>query len=171
MNHFELFGLPFLFALDSQELSTQFRELQRHFHPDNFAMASERDRMMAMQKAAQINDAFQTLKNPISRAEYMLSERDEDIRGEQKTLQDMDFLMQQMELREALEAIAEQKEPESALADFDQQVSSMYRSYLQQLEQLLNQEQWPLAADCVRKLKFIAKLRDEVEQLEDKLFG
>lgn len=84
MNHFELFGLPFLFALDNQELSTQFRELQRHFHPDNFAMASERDRMMAMQKAAQINDAFQTLKNPISRAEYMLSERDEDIRGEQK---------------------------------------------------------------------------------------
>lgn len=79
--------------------------------------------------------------------------------------------MQQMELREALEAIAEQEEPESALADFDQQVSSMYRSYLQQLEQLLNQEQWPLAADCVRKLKFIAKLRDEVEQLEDKLFG
>lgn len=62
MNHFELFGLPFLFALDNQELSTQFRELQRHFHPDNFAMASERDRMMAMQKAAQINDAFQTLK-------------------------------------------------------------------------------------------------------------
>lgn len=49
MNHFELFGLPFLFALDNQELSTQFRELQRHFHPDNFAMASERDRMMAMQ--------------------------------------------------------------------------------------------------------------------------
>ncbi|PSW72950.1 co-chaperone HscB [Photobacterium sp. GB-50] len=170
MNHFELFGLPFQFELDNSLLACQFRELQRRFHPDNYATASERDRLLSVQKAAQINDAFQTLKNPVSRAEYMLAERDEDIRGEQKTLQDMAFLMQQMELREALEAIPDSSDPESALFDFEQQASAMYKEQLAQLAELLNNEQWLEAADGVRKLKFIVKLRDEVERLEESLF-
>ncbi|EAS65389.1 co-chaperone HscB [Photobacterium angustum S14] len=170
MNHFELFGLPFQFELDNSLLASQFRELQRRFHPDNYAIASERDRLLSVQKAAQINDAFQTLKNPVSRAEYMLAERDEDIRGEQKTLQDMAFLMQQMELREALEAIPDSSDPESALFDFEQQASAMYKEQLAQLAELLNNEQWLEAADGVRKLKFIVKLRDEVERLEESLF-
>ncbi|PSV29801.1 co-chaperone HscB [Photobacterium sp. GB-72] len=170
MNHFELFGLPFQFELDNSLLACQFRELQRRFHPDNYATASERDRLLSVQKAAQINDAFQTLKNPVLRAEYMLAERDEDIRGEQKTLQDMAFLMQQMELREALEAIPDSSDPESALFDFEQQASAMYKEQLAQLAELLNNEQWLEAADGVRKLKFIVKLRDEVERLEESLF-
>jgi molecular chaperone HscB len=169
MNHFELFGLPFQFQLDGSLLATQFRELQRHFHPDNFATASERDRLLAVQKAAQINDAFQTLKNPISRAEYMLSVNGIDIRGEQKTLQDPAFLMQQMELRETLEEIPESSDPEAALFDFEQQASALYKEQLGELEQLLIDESWEVAADAVRKLKFIVKLRDEVERLEDSL--
>ncbi|EAS44387.1 co-chaperone HscB [Photobacterium profundum] len=170
MNHFELFRLPFQFELDGGLLSTQFRELQRRFHPDNFATASERDRLMSVQKAAQINDAFQTLKNPISRAEYMLSEQDMDIRGEQKTLQDPEFLMQQMELREELEDISDASDPESALFDFEQQITVLYKSQLSTLEQLLNQEDWEEAADAVRKLKFIDKLRYEIERLEETFF-
>ena len=55
MNHFELFGLPLQFQLDGSLLSSQFRDLQRQFHPDKFATASERDRLLAVQKAAQIN--------------------------------------------------------------------------------------------------------------------
>ncbi|MFC1507628.1 co-chaperone HscB [Pseudomonadota bacterium] len=169
MNHFELFRLPFQFELDGSLLSTQFRELQRRFHPDNFATASERDRLMSVQKAAQINDAFQTLKNPISRTEYMLSEKGVDIRGEQKTLHDPEFLMQQMELREALEDIPHASDPEDALFDFEKQILVLYKSQLADLEGLLNQEDWLQAADAVRKLKFIDKLRYEIERLEETL--
>ena len=57
---------------------------------------------MAVQSAAEINDALQILKHPVKRAEYMLSELGVDIRAEQQTLQDPMFLMQQMELREEL---------------------------------------------------------------------
>lgn len=113
MNHFELFGLPSQFKLDGSLLSSQFRELQKRFHPDNFATGSERDRLMAVQKAAQINDAYQVLKNPISRAEYILAEQGVEIRGEQQTMQDPMFLMEQMELREELEEIADKSDPES----------------------------------------------------------
>ena len=68
MNHFELFGLPNQFELDNNTLSETFRDSQRRFHPDKFASASERDRLMAVQKAAEINDAYQTVKSPIARA-------------------------------------------------------------------------------------------------------
>lgn len=171
MNHFELFGLPSQFKLDGSLLSYQFRELQKRFHPDNFATGSERDRLMAVQKAAQINDAYQVLKNPISRAEYILAEQGVEIRGEQQTMQDPMFLMEQMELREELEEIADSTDPESALFDFDSKVSKMYKQHLASVEQELDDGLWAEAADRVRKLKFIAKLKNEIELVEDKLLG
>jgi len=171
MNHFELFGLPNQFDLDGGLLSAQFRELQKRFHPDNFATSSERDRLLSVQKAAQINDAYQTLKNPLSRAEYLLSEQGHDIRGEQTTMQDPMFLMQQMELREDLEDISLSSDPESALFDFSENVSAMRKSQLAELKQQLDADAWQEAAQSVRKLKFIDKLNQEVEKLEDKLLN
>ncbi|MPW35046.1 co-chaperone HscB [Vibrio sp. B1Z05] len=171
MNHFELFGLPTQFTVDGGLLSSQFRELQRRFHPDKFATASERDRLMAVQKAATINDAYQTLKNPISRAEYILAENQHDIRAEQQTMQDPLFLMQQMELREELEEIGDSDSAEDRLFDFAEKVSKMHKQQLQVVEQQLNNEDWVAAADSVRKLKFIAKLLVEIERLEERLLG
>lgn len=171
MNHFELFGLPLQFQLDGSLLASQFRDLQRQFHPDNFATASERDRLLAVQKASQINDAYQVLKNPISRAEHLLVQNGVDIRGEQQTMQDPMFLMQQMELREELEEITSSAEPETALFDFEAKVSKMYKQHLVDVEQELDRADWPQAADRVRKLKFIAKLKHEIELVEEKLLG
>ena len=171
MNHFELFGLPLQFQLDGSLLSSQFRDLQRQFHPDKFAIASERDRLLAVQKAAQINDAYQVLKNPISRAEYLLVQHGEDIRGEQQTMQDPMFLMEQMELREELEDIADSSDPEDALFAFEGKVSKMYKQQLSAIQQEIESEAWLEAADRVRKLKFIAKLKNEIELVEDRLIG
>ncbi|NRF31740.1 co-chaperone HscB [Vibrio coralliilyticus] len=171
MNYFELFGLPSQFHLDGSLLSSQFRELQKRFHPDNFASASERDRLMAVQKASEINDAYQVLKSPLSRAEYLLAENGVDIRGEQQTMSDPMFLMEQMELREELEDIPSSSEPEDALFDFDNKVSKMYKQHLKSVEQELNDGLWQQAAERVRKLKFIAKLKNEIELVEEKLLG
>jgi molecular chaperone HscB len=171
MNHFELFGLPTQFTVDGSLLASQFRELQRRFHPDNFATASERDKLMAVQQAANINDAYQVLKNPISRAEYLLAQHDHDIRSEQKTLQDPLFLMEQMELREELEEIGSHQNPEEQLMDFESKVKKMHQQQLQLVADQIDNKNWITAADSVRKLKFIAKLLVEIERLEEKLLG
>lgn len=86
-------------------------------------------------------------------------------------MQDPMFLMEQMELREELEDIADSSDPESALFDFDSKVSKMYKQHLASVEQELDQGLWAEAADRVRKLKFIAKLKNEIELVEDKLLG
>ncbi|MBD1573603.1 co-chaperone HscB [Vibrio sp. S17_S38] len=171
MNHFELFGLPNQFDLDKNHLSEKFRDLQKQFHPDKFAAASERDRLMSVQKAAEINDAYQTLKTPIERAEYLLSLYGVHIRGEHQTMSDPLFLMEQMELRETLEDISHLNDPNDALLEFDHKIQSMYQQHIELLQQQLVSEEWDIAADSVRKLKFVNKLRREIEQLEDKLLG
>ncbi|GLO60035.1 hypothetical protein MACH09_05430 [Vibrio sp. MACH09] len=122
---------------------------------------------MSVQKAAQINDAYQVLKQPISRVEYILALHDIDIRSEQKTLQDPLFLMEQMELREELEEINSEDE----LFDFDAKVDKIYKQYLLDVQNQLEASLWEQAAEQVRKLKFIAKLKNEIEQAEDRLFG
>ncbi|MEI8632391.1 co-chaperone HscB [Vibrio sp. PP-XX7] len=171
MNYFELFGLPTQFELDGSLLSSQFRELQKRFHPDNFASSSERDRLMSVQKASEINDAYQTLKNDISRAEYLLALHGIEIRGEQQTMQDPEFLMEQMMLREELEEIESHLHVQDALFDFETKVSNMYQQQLANIKQAFARSVWEDASVIVRKLKFIAKLKYEIERAEEKLFG
>ncbi|MEZ9233777.1 co-chaperone HscB [Vibrio amylolyticus] len=171
MNHFELFGLPIQFPLDGSLLSSQFRELQKRFHPDNFATSSERDRLMSVQQAAQINDAYQALKNPISRAEYLLTISGYELESEQQTMQDPLFLMDQMELREELEDIESASDAEDKLFDFEQRISKLFKQELGNLEAALEKAEWSLAANLVRKLKFIDKLLQQIEQVEDRLLG
>ncbi|ATG74684.1 co-chaperone HscB [Zobellella denitrificans] len=167
MNYFELFGLPEQFALDTQTLSDTYRQLQMQFHPDKFASRPERERLQAVQRAAQINDAFTTLKQPLARAEYLLSLHGTDIRAEQQTLKDPLFLMQQMEWREQLEAIPGADDVFGAILAFDRELAQVSAELFGELERQLDTGQWDAAADAVRKLKFMTKLHAELERLED----
>lgn len=170
MDYFTLFQLPIDYQIDNSLLAPRYQELQRKFHPDRFANAPESQRLQAMQQAATINDAYQTLKNPLRRAEYLLSLKGIDVRDEQHTMRDTAFLMQQLELREELDEIEKSADPEPALLAFSDRVVKMVKQRNQQLIQILQDEQWPEAADIVRKLRFLDKLQQQVVQLEDKLF-
>ena len=170
MNHFELFGLVEGFELDTRQLADTYRQLQTQFHPDRFATAPEREQLVAVQRAAQINDAYTTLKTPLRRAEYLLSLRGTDIRGEQQTLQDTSFLMQQLEWRERLADLKGEADPEGAIKDFRQEIGHDHQLLMQQLTLTLAAGDELIAADCVRKLKFVDQLLEELERFEDSLF-
>jgi curved DNA-binding protein CbpA len=71
-DHFTLFGLPHVQALDLESLDNAFRAVQSQVHPDKHAHAAESDRRLAMQWATRINEAYQTLKSPGRRARYLL---------------------------------------------------------------------------------------------------
>lgn len=170
MDYFTLFGLPVRYALDGSLLASRFQDMQRQFHPDRNALQPERERLMALTQAATINEAYQTLRHPLKRAEYMLSLHGFDLGNEQHTLRDTAFLMEQLELREALDAI-EQQADENALARFAVQLAAMIKQRSATMVEQLDGQQWPVAADTVRKLRFLDKLQQQVEQLEEKLLG
>jgi molecular chaperone HscB len=172
LNYFELFNLSFEFDVAVESISDTYRDLQRVVHPDKFAHASEHEKLLAVQKSAEVNDAFQTLKNPLSRAQYMLAEQGVDIQIEQTTLRDPQFLMQQMELREQLESISELDDPDEAINAFERDIQAMTANLYQQLSPLLVSScriSLENAATLVRKLKFMNKLREELDRLEDSI--
>lgn len=171
MNYFSLFRLPEQFQVDTADLSRAYQTLAQITHPDKFATSSEREKRLAVQKNAQVNDGYQVLKTPILRAEHILELRGVELKHEQQTMQDTGFLMQQMEWRESLEEIQSTKN-EDALLDMDSEIKSQIKNHLSLLEAELtkqNAESDKVAAEEVRKLKFMYKLRDEIELIEDAL--
>ncbi|OAT35167.1 co-chaperone HscB [Proteus myxofaciens] len=169
MDYFTLLGMPNCFDLDKQQLATHYQEMQRQYHPDRYAGKSEKEQAQALSLASTVNQAYQTLKNPLTRAEYILFLQGIDIANEQQTMQDSAFLMEQLMLREEFENITHSRDVGILLADFSERVNQMYTSRYNEMVVLLNQENWELAADSVRKLRFLAKLKEQVEQLEERL--
>jgi molecular chaperone HscB len=153
-------------------LPQTYQQLQRLTHPDKFASGSEQEKLVAIQKNAQVNDAYSILKSPLSRAEYLLSLRGIDLQHEQQTIKDTAFLMQQMEWREELAEIADQTDPLSALESLEGEINLRIKSDLTQLSHLLESEQIKAeesAADMIRQLKFSYKMLSEIELKEDML--
>ncbi len=169
MRFFELFDLPVNFQLDEQLLVERYREIQKRVHPDHHANASENEKLLSVQAASEVNDAFQTLKKPLTRAEYMVAQHGFDVRHEQHTIRDGAFLMQQMELREELEALESASDLEAAFDAFYSDIKVLVNQYTLKFEADFQQSAFEQAADSVRKLRFIYKLKEEAEQLEDKL--
>ena len=72
MNYFEVFGLPRALGIDPVRLEKTFHELSRRYHPDYFTTAPASERAQALRMTALLNDAYRTLRNPVSRIEYLL---------------------------------------------------------------------------------------------------
>ncbi len=172
MNYFQLFGLDNQFSIDLANLSTIYQSLQKQVHPDRFAHASSQEQLVAVQRSTEINDAYQTLKSPLLRAQYMLELRGVDMPDEQATVGDVSFLMRQMELRELLAEIKFADDTDAAIFEASQVFESEFEQLFSQLQVQLseNTEQSNgLACDNVRKLKFYQKLQIELDKLEDEL--
>jgi molecular chaperone HscB len=71
-NYFSFLGLPRKLNLSVNDLEQRFRGLSRQFHPDYFFNSSPAERRASLERSSYLNDAYRTLKNPVSRLEYLL---------------------------------------------------------------------------------------------------
>ena len=171
-NYFELFGLPVGFVVDNNALSERYRDLQRIVHPDRFANASDQERRLSVQGAALINEAFETLKDPVARGSYLLGLHGIEMDTLNESTQDMGFLMQQMELREELEGVRNQPDPYEAVNDISNRVNRQITSLVGQMAvqfETPTEEQLDEAREILRKMRFLQKLRNEAENLAAEL--
>ena len=103
-NYFELFQLPVSFDVDTDDLASRHRAIIARVHPDQFANKSAMEQRVALQWATFANEAFDTLKSPIARAQYLLKLNAPELAVEGARVNlPHEFLMQQMQWREALE--------------------------------------------------------------------
>ena len=166
-NYFELFGIAPRFCLDAAVLDQCYRELQSTVHPDRFAHLPESERRVSMQWATQVNEAYRTLKSPVPRALYLLSMHGVESGGESNTTMSPEFLIEQMEWREAvMEARA--GDDLEALENLATRVRAERQNRVAEIGALIDERaDYPAAAAATRRLMFIEKLgRDILDAIE-----
>jgi molecular chaperone HscB len=161
-SHFELFGLPQRFALELPELQAAYRRMQAVVHPDRFAASGATERRIAMQLATRANEAYRTLADPGRRAAYLCELHGVPLEAETNTAMSADFLVQQMEWREALEEAREQRDTNS-LAGLDRALCDHRARLLEEIAQAIDHDRdFRRAADAVRRWMFVDRFGLEV---------
>ena len=158
---FELFAVPPRFAQDAAQLDARWKDLQRQVHPDKFAAQGAAAQRVAMQWSARINEAYRRLKDPLKRAAYLCELNGAPIDAESNTAMPAEFLMQQMELREAVDDAVDA----AAMDEIGRQSATLKREMLLKLEQQMDaQHDWPAAAQTVRALMFLDRLAGDIDR-------
>jgi molecular chaperone HscB len=152
--------MPVRYAVDPARLEAAYRELQTQVHPDRFASATEAERRMAMQWAGAANEAYRTLRDPTERARYLLALKGFDTAEETNTAMPADFLMQQMEWRESVAGARDA----SALQSLRRELGAERDEMLRQLGRAIDEDaNYEAGCSLVRKLRFLAKLDEEID--------
>jgi molecular chaperone HscB len=160
INFFTLLQLPEAFVIDLETLHQNYQSIQKDIHPDRFATFDDEAKLESIKKTAQVNDAYQTLKSPIRRAEYLLQLKGINIHDEKYTAVPQDFLMQQMEWREELETYKLNK---VALEKLAQDIQKNKNDMMNQLPSFFDDENHLNDAIRVtRELNFIEKIEQHI---------
>ncbi|MEQ9325447.1 MAG: Fe-S protein assembly co-chaperone HscB [Polyangiaceae bacterium] len=102
MNPFETLGVEPRFDLDRKALEQRHRDLSGALHPDRYAGRPAAERRMALDKAIGVNEAFRLLRDPVRRAEALLSTHDVSVGETAEPKASPELLMEMMEIREEL---------------------------------------------------------------------
>jgi molecular chaperone HscB len=109
-DYFAFFGLPRKLAIDAEDLERRFHSLSWKLHPDNFVRADEYERSLSLERASQLNDAFRTLREPVSRLEYLLEIAGARSEGQHKQQAPPQLLAEVFELNESLDELREARQ-------------------------------------------------------------
>lgn len=163
---FTLFGLATAFTQDRAALDARWKAMQSEVHPDRFVSEGAAAQRVAMQWAVRVNEAYQRLKDPLKRASYLCELKGAPIQAESNTAMPAEFLLRQMEWREALD----EARTDADLESLRHAVAAQRRSTLDDIESLLDVEHnFAAAAQQVRALMFVERFSDEVERKQDTL--
>ncbi len=157
---FELFDVPRRFAQDRAALDKRWKDLQREAHPDKFAAQGAAAQRLAMQWSVRINEAYQRLKDPLRRAAYLCELGGAPVNADINTAMPAQFLMQQMEWREELDATASAAE----VGALNAHVLDNKREVLKLCGELLDQHHdYAQAVGQVRALMFIERFCCDID--------
>ncbi|MDP6190781.1 MAG: Fe-S protein assembly co-chaperone HscB [Gammaproteobacteria bacterium] len=168
-DYFSNLGLPCRYQIDMAALAKAHRQLQQVHHPDRFAAGTDIEQRRAVQVAAYLNQANAVLRSPLRRAIYLLELLGMEPLAPTNTSMPMDFLLQQMQLRERMEAVPEAMDIETELEQMAAELLALHKQLQVEFATAYGDNQLQVAEVAVRKLQFIDKLQQECNDLEGRL--
>lgn len=162
-NFFALFEQPVQFEIHQERLDQHLRLLQKHYHPDNVAKNladTAQAQQHSEQASALINQAYQTLSAPDSRASYLL-----EIAGQAQNVEhsiaDLEFLEDAMQMRMDLDDAITDKD-RLVLQQLHPQIVERLTKQSDRFSNAYKSKDWQTAIDATQKLKFLVKLNADV---------
>lgn len=162
-NFFALFEQPVQFEVNQESLDQRLRLLQKRYHPDNVAKNltdSAQAQHHSEQASALINQAYQTLSAPDSRASYLLDMADQ-AQNLEHSIADLDFLEDAMQMRMDLDDAIESKDRQT-LQQLHPQITERLFKQSTRFNHAYQNKDWQTAIDATQKLKFLVKLNADV---------
>ena len=108
-NFFELFNIEISVDINKSDLDEKVKILQNNFHPDKFTNGSDFEKRLALQISSYINDGYKVLGDIVLRVEYILKINNFN-KDESTTINDIDFLQEQIMYNELIESLKENLE-------------------------------------------------------------
>lgn len=165
-NDFALFGLQQRFAQERTELDARWKELQRQVHPDKFVTQGAAAQRLALQWSVRINEAYQRLKDPLKRAAYLCELGGVPVNAQGNTGMPMEFLLQQMQWREALDAAPSPEVLQALRSEVDAAQLQLLHACAKQLDV---QHDYTAAAQTVCALMFMNKFSQNLSHVATNL--
>jgi len=158
MDHFERLGLPRRFSVDAGELERAYLARSRVVHPDYHTTASGADRAASLELSAAINEAYNTLRDPFTRAEYLLRLEGGPSASEQKQMPPA-FLAEMLEARERIEEARTGCPDDSSILAAE--IDKRYDGIIADVSGLFDRLQAVPAGDAARA-QLLARIRGEL---------
>ncbi|MGC8548114.1 MAG: Fe-S protein assembly co-chaperone HscB [Acidobacteriaceae bacterium] len=176
-DYFAVFGLPRKLTLDTSALERSFYKLSRKLHPDLYARASAGEQQWSLDQTSLLNDAYRTLKNPVSRTEYLLKLEGKPVASEEQTAQGdkpkdsrapADMLEEVFELNMQLEEMRMNRkmgEDDPTLRGDLEKARTQFEGQLAALDEELKThwQQWDAAVDAGKT--------EDAEPVKDRMFA
>ncbi len=167
--YFELFGLSPVFDIDRGSLQAEQQRLQATYHPDRYVSADDRDKRISVQTASWVNQAYETLQDPVKRSRYLLEISGAKIPDDSSTTSDTEFLMEQIELREEVESCRDGENPlrkcEQIEARLEQRADQLAAEFVTRFEA----RDLDAALLSSRKMQFIQRIQQQLSELQFEL--
>jgi|SRR5215216_4686465 len=167
---FEVLGVPLLYALDEQELEKRHRDLSKALHPDRYVGRSSSERREALNRAISVNEAFRQLRDPISRAEALLTQLGREVSESSQPKPEPALLMQIMEQREAL-SVARRSGDRARIESIAEQAVGRADEAAEHMADAFSEDPIPVerVLTLLGELRYLRRLKEEAGAALDEL--
>ena len=167
--YFELFGINPVFDIDCSRLHDEQQRLQAAYHPDRYVSASEQDKRISVQVASWVNQAYETLQDPVKRSRYLLEINGADIPDDSTTTSDTEFLMEQIELREQVESCRQGEDGLQRSCQIEARLAHRAEELAREFTAHFTAAELDKAVASSRKMQFVQRIQQQLSELQFEL--
>lgn len=161
-NFFELFSLPQSYQVDEELLRERYRAMQRVVHPDRHAQGSAQERRLAIQRSGLINEAYQTLCEPLARARHLMECAGVEV-DKEFTTDDQTMLTQQLSLQERLAELSAENN-KAGMTEMQTEIEQQWQKLQGDFAGSMADTNTESALAHYHQLQFLRRLRQQLQE-------